>query len=52
MEELVERLKNASRYENAGDLLILIPDFKAEEAVDLYSKANKFLKAIQLATSH
>ena len=52
IEELIERLKNASRFEQAGDLIIcsLPKDTpkKIEMAMDCFLKANKFLKAYQL----
>lgn len=47
-EELIERLKNANRYEHAAELIISQKEFKLDVAVDCYLKAGKFLKAYQL----
>lgn len=44
--DMVEALINASRYEEAGDLVDPLSDF--ETALDCYLKANKFEKAIKL----
>lgn len=44
--EIVERLRNSSRFEDAGDLLNPITDFAL--ALDCYLKANTFQKAIKL----
>lgn len=52
VEDLVERLQNASRFENAGDLIVTLQDYKPEDAIDCYNKANKFLKAIEIATKY
>lgn len=49
IEELVERLKNSSRFEQAGDLIIRSQPKETlkriENAMDCYLKANRFLKA-------
>jgi hypothetical protein len=45
LEELIERLKNSSRYEQAAELILTQPGFKVESVVDCYLKANRFLKA-------
>ncbi len=44
--EMVERLRNSSRFEDAGDLVNPITDFTL--ALDCYLKANTFQKAIKL----
>lgn len=52
IEELIERLKNASRFEQAGDLIIcnlpIDTPKRIENAMDCFLKANRFLKAYQL----
>lgn len=50
IEELVERLKGASRYEQAADLMIKQRDFKLDSVVECLLKANKFLKAYQIVS--
>ena len=57
-EELVERLKNASRYEQAADMIMQRGDKNqvakkdVEQALDCYLKAAKFLRAYQLCLEH
>jgi tetratricopeptide (TPR) repeat protein len=48
--DLVEKLQNGSKFEQAGDLLRTLKDCKIEEVIDCYNKANKFLKSIEVAT--
>ncbi len=49
IEELVERLKNSNRFEQAADLIIRSQPKdtpkRIENAMDCYLKANRFLKA-------
>lgn len=52
IEDLVERLQNASRFEHAGDLLSQQKEVNVDQAIDCYNKANKFLKAIEIATKY
>lgn len=47
-EELVDRLKSAIRFEDAGDLIDPQADF--EGAFDCYVRANTFQKAIKVCT--
>jgi len=52
LDELIDRLKNSSRFEQAGDLIIRSQPKdqpkRIENAMDCYLRANKFLKAYEL----
>lgn len=45
-EDLVEKLRSASRYEDAADLIDPLVEF--DLALDCYLKANSYQKAIKL----
>jgi hypothetical protein len=49
-EEIIERLKNSNRYEQAADMICSLKEYpkRLESAMDCYLKANRFLKAYQL----
>lgn len=49
-EDMVERLRNSSRFEDAGDLVNPVDDF--DLALDCYLKANSFQKAIKICLTH
>ena len=56
-EELIDRLKNASRYEQAADLIMqhrdTLNDPKAiEHALDCLLKAGRYLRAYHLCLEH
>jgi hypothetical protein len=44
--DLIEKLRSASRYEDAGDLID--PKADLELSLDCYLKANNFIKAIKV----
>lgn len=50
--ELVDKLKQASRYEDAADLMDAVSQF--DDCLDCYLKANNFEKAIKICiqTNH
>lgn len=45
--DLVERLSTVGRNKDAADILLQIPDYSVQQAVELYSKANEFMAAVQ-----
>jgi hypothetical protein len=54
-EELVDRLKNANRYEQAANLIMQqtpLSKKDIEHALDCYLKAAKFLRAYLLCLEH